>query len=106
MIPNLTQEQQQALDEHDGFVQDPAYVLMSMDVFRNTMGVASDDELQASLRAIHEAVADLAAGRTIPLAEARRSAATTRKSYFFLSTSASTRGGDMGRCRIRTPTAR
>jgi hypothetical protein len=72
MIPNLTQEQQQALDAHDGFVQGPAYVLMSMDVFRNTMGVTSEEELQASLRAIQEAMADLAAGRAIPLAEARR----------------------------------
>jgi hypothetical protein len=72
MIPDLTQEQQQALNEHDGFVQGPAYVLMSMDVFRNTMGAASDAELQASLKAIQEAMADLAAGRTIPLAEARR----------------------------------
>ena len=72
MIPNLTQEQQQALDEHDGFLQGPAYVLMSMDVFRNTMGVVSDEELQASLKAIHEAMADLEAARTIPLAEAKR----------------------------------
>jgi hypothetical protein len=36
------------------------------------MGVETDAELQASLRAIHEAMADLAAGRAIPLAEARR----------------------------------
>jgi hypothetical protein len=72
MIPDLTQEQQQAVDEHDGFVQGPAYVPMTMDVFRNTMGVETDAELQASLRAIHEAMADLAAGRAIPLAEARR----------------------------------
>jgi hypothetical protein len=72
MIPNLTQEQQQALDDHEGFLQGTSYVLMSMDVFRSTMGVTSDEELQASLRAIHEAMADLAAGRTIPLSEAQR----------------------------------
>ena len=71
MIP-LTHEQQQALDDHDGFFQGPAYVLMSMDVFRNTMGVTSDEELHASLQAIEEAMADLAAGRTVPLVEARR----------------------------------
>jgi hypothetical protein len=72
MIPELIQAQQQALAEHDGFVQAPSYVLMSMDVFRNTMGVTTDEELRASLRDIHEAMADLAAGRAIPLAEAKR----------------------------------
>lgn len=72
MIPDLTHEQQQALDEHGGFLQGSAYVLMSMDVFRSTMGVDSDQELAASLQAIREAMADLAAGRSIPLAEAQR----------------------------------
>ena len=72
MTPELTQAQQEALTEHDGFVQTPSYVLMSMDVFRNTMGVTSDEELQASLRDIHAAMADLAAGRAIPLTEAKQ----------------------------------
>jgi hypothetical protein len=72
MNPQLTDELRQALDASDGVVFGESYVLMSMDVFRNTMGVSSDEELQASLRAINEAMADLAAGRAIPLQEARR----------------------------------
>ena len=54
-------------------------MLMSMDVFRNTMGVTNDEEMHASLRAIQEAMADLAAGRTVPLAEAQRQLEGTKR---------------------------
>ncbi len=47
------------------------YVLMSKDVFRQTMGIADDKELAASLEAIKEAMTDLEAGRTISLEEAK-----------------------------------
>ena len=45
---------------------------MSIDVFRNTMGVESDEELAASLQAINDAMGDLNAGNTIPLADAKQ----------------------------------
>jgi aspartate aminotransferase-like enzyme len=70
--PELTEEQQQALDSNHGFVLGSSFVLMSKDVFRNTMGVSTDEELLASLQAINEAMADLAAGRSITLEEAKR----------------------------------
>jgi hypothetical protein len=37
-----------------------------MDFYRDMMGVGSDAELQDSLRAIDEGIADVAAGRTKP----------------------------------------
>ena len=64
--PNLTQEQEQALQEKHGFVKGSSYVLMSMDVFREMMGVGTDAELAASLKAIEEGIADVEAGRTVP----------------------------------------
>lgn len=72
MRPELTDEQRQALEESHGCVLGASYVLMSKDVFRQTMGVADDHELAASLAAIQEAMKDLQAGRTIPLDEAKR----------------------------------
>ncbi len=70
--PELTQEQRQALDHNHGFFRGSSYVLMSIDVFRHTMGVESDVELAASLQAIEEAMGDLNAGKTIPLADAKQ----------------------------------
>ncbi len=67
MNPELTKEQQQALEQNHGFVQGPSYVLMSIDMFRNTMGVESDDEMAASLKAIEEGLADVDAGHTKPM---------------------------------------
>lgn len=40
---------------------------MSIDVYRETMGVDSDEELAASLKAIEEGLAEVKAGRTVPL---------------------------------------
>lgn len=71
MRPELTDEQRRALEEGHGCILGTSYVLMSKDVFRQTMGIANDDELAASLEAILEAMSDLEAGRTIPLAEAK-----------------------------------
>lgn len=71
MRPELTDDQRRALEESQGCVLGQSYVLMSKDVFRQTMGLADDDELAASLAAIQEAMKDLQAGRSIPLAEAK-----------------------------------
>ena len=64
MNPELTTEQLKALEQNHGFVQGPSYVLMSIDTFRNTMGVKSDEEMAASLKAIEEGLADVDAGHT------------------------------------------
>lgn len=69
----LTEELRQAVEAHRGFLEvgagDSTYVVMSMSVFREMMGVGTDDEYQASLRAIEEGWADVQAGRTRPLDE-------------------------------------
>jgi hypothetical protein len=45
------------------------YVVMRMDVYRELMGVGSDEEFAASLAAIHEGLADVRAGRVRPARE-------------------------------------
>ncbi|QDV21471.1 hypothetical protein Pan153_61590 [Gimesia panareensis] len=68
--PQLTEEQREALEQHHGLLQvdeeGRKYVLMSMDVYRELMGVGTDEELQASLKALQVGLADIDAGRTRP----------------------------------------
>ena len=66
MTVRLSTELQQALDDNRGFVQGPSYVLLSIDLYRDMMGVGSDAELTASIEAIEEGLADIGAGRTRP----------------------------------------
>lgn len=61
---------QDAVNANHGMVQtDDGFVFMSMNVFREMMGVGSDDELQQSLAAIERGIADMEAGRTRPWRE-------------------------------------
>jgi hypothetical protein len=71
MKPELTNDQQQALQDSHGCVVGSNDVLMSKDVRCRTMAIADDQELTASLEAIKEAMTDLEAGRTIALEEAK-----------------------------------
>ena len=69
----LTEELRQAVESHRGFLEVDAgnstSVVMSMEVFREMMGVGTDDEYRASLRAIEEGWTDVQAGRSRPLDE-------------------------------------
>lgn len=71
MTTRLTNEQQQAVDQHHGFLEveggGTVYVLMSMQVFREMMGVGTEAEYQTSIEAIREGLADVDAGRTRPI---------------------------------------
>jgi PHD/YefM family antitoxin component YafN of YafNO toxin-antitoxin module len=71
MMTRLTDEQTQAVDEHDGFLEveggGAVYVLMSMQVYREMMGIGSEAEYRASIEAIREGLADVEAGRTRPI---------------------------------------
>ena len=71
MTPKLPDKLDQALDEHHGFLKTAArqgkVIVMSMPLFREMMGVGSDEQLAESLRTIEEGLADVAAGRTVPL---------------------------------------
>jgi hypothetical protein len=68
MATRLTDEQRNAVDEHHGFLEveggGTAYVVMSMQVYREMMGVGSDAEYRASLDAIREGLEDVEGGRT------------------------------------------
>ncbi len=66
MKPELTHDQKQALTQGRGFVCGPSYVLMTTDLYREMMGVGSDEEMSASLQAIQRGLADVDAGRTRP----------------------------------------
>jgi hypothetical protein len=73
MTMRLTEKQRQAVDEHHGFLEVEAggttYVVMSMQLFREMMGVGSDAEYHASLKAVAEGLADVEAGRSRPMDE-------------------------------------
>lgn len=76
MTPRLTEEQRQAVDAHQGFLEveggDGKYIVMSIQVFRDMMGVGTDEDYQASLQAIEEGLTDIEAGRMRPMAQVFR----------------------------------
>jgi predicted transcriptional regulator len=71
MTPKLSDELSRALDEHHGFLKAEGaagqVVVMSMQLFREMMGVGSEEQLAESLKAIEEGLADAEAGRTVPM---------------------------------------
>jgi hypothetical protein len=74
MNPRLTAEQRDAVDKHDGCVEvedaNGKCVLMSIEVFREVMGVSSDRDLQESVAALRRSYEQFANGQTRPLTEA------------------------------------
>ena len=62
----LTDEQQQALARNHRIVQGTSYVLRTMDINRQMMGIGTDDEQAESLQVINRGLADVEAGRTRP----------------------------------------
>jgi predicted transcriptional regulator len=73
MAPRLNDELDQALGQHHGFLEaegstGKVYVI-STQVYREMMGVGTDEELAESLQAIAEGLADIEAGRTRPFRE-------------------------------------
>ena len=73
MAPKLTNEQELAVQQSHGCLQvqgdGNSYIVMSMQLFREMMGVGSDDEYQASLQAVQEGIVDIEAGRTRPVGQ-------------------------------------
>lgn len=66
MMTRLTDEQRHAVDQHQGFLEveggGAEYVVMSMQVFREMMGVGSEADYRTSIEAIREGLADIEAG--------------------------------------------
>jgi len=71
MSPKITKELDQALHQHHGLVEaegvDGKVVVMTMQVYRELMGVGTDDELASSVQAIEAGFKDIDAGRTKPM---------------------------------------
>ena len=70
MAPKLNDDVEKAVHDKHGFTQaagrQGSYIVMSVDAFREMMGVGTGDELAASLKAIDEGLADVKAGKTRP----------------------------------------
>ena len=50
METHITNEQKQALEQNDGIVEADDVILMRVDLFRDMLGFASDDELREQLK--------------------------------------------------------
>ena len=48
--PALTDDQQRALDEQGGIVEGESFVILRTDVFRELLGLDTDDELRRQLQ--------------------------------------------------------
>lgn len=74
MTPKITEEQRQAIEKHDGCVEvedaNGKCVLMSADVFRELMGVASDRDFDESVAALRKGFEQFERGETRPLTSA------------------------------------
>ncbi len=73
MTPKLTEDQLRARSENQGFLKVEGDTgicfVMTMQVYRDMMGVGTDEDLAASLKAIEQGHADVEAGRTRPFRE-------------------------------------
>ena len=76
MTVKLPDELRNAVSSHPGVPLEivdeqsqATYVVMPMQVYREMMGVGTDAEYAASLAAIREGLADVDAGRTVPVDE-------------------------------------
>ena len=73
MSQNLTTEMEHAVEQHQGVLrvqgERSSYVVMTDSAYREILGVGSDVELQESLQAITEGLADVEAGRSRPFRE-------------------------------------
>jgi hypothetical protein len=74
MTPKLTEEQRRAVDTHEGCVEvedaQGKCVLMSIEVFRDVMGVGTDREFQESVAALRRGYDQLQKGQTRPVKDA------------------------------------
>jgi len=70
MTPNLTEEQQHALEQSHGLVEGPSFVIMSIGVYREMMGLATDDELNASVASLQKSMQEARDGKTRPFTDA------------------------------------
>lgn len=70
MVPKLSGDIEQAVIQHHGWMEvegkETKFIIMSMDAYCDMMGVESEEEMRATLKAIKKGLADIHAGRTRP----------------------------------------
>lgn len=70
MTTKLTPELEEVVESQQGCAMlsgdDQSYVLMRLDVYRQLLGVDTDEEFAASVEAIRRGWEDVQAGRTVP----------------------------------------
>ena len=71
MQPELIKEVQNALDQTDGVLQEAAFVVMSIDAYREMTGVATDAEFAASVADLRRSMDEARSGKTRPLTAVR-----------------------------------
>lgn len=68
MSHQITEELNTDLQRHHGLIEvdgvDGKVIVMSVQVYRELLGIGSDEEYASSLKAIEEGLADIKAGRT------------------------------------------
>jgi predicted transcriptional regulator len=73
MAPRLSNDLEQAVQHGHGMLrvqgEHEAYIVMTVQAYREMAGVGTDQEMAESLRAIEEGLADIDAGRTRPFRE-------------------------------------
>jgi len=74
MTPRLNDELDQALNQHHGFLEAEGpsgkVYIISTQVYREMMGVGTDEELAASVAALRRSMDEARQGKTRPLTEA------------------------------------
>ncbi|MAT14425.1 MAG: hypothetical protein CMJ46_04055 [Planctomyces sp.] len=70
MNPELLKQLEEALKESDGIVQESSLIVMSVDVYREMMGIGTDAELASSVTALKSGMSEARQGKTRPLTEA------------------------------------
>ncbi len=72
--PRITDEQELALSAGDGVIQAEGstgnVILMSLEVYRELMGLSSEEELTASVAALQKSMQEVKQGQTRPLTDA------------------------------------
>ena len=74
MTPKLTNDLAAAVDANDGVVETQAeqggeFVVLRMDLYREMLGVSTNDEFEASVRACQNGLDDIEKGHFRPVAD-------------------------------------
>ncbi len=70
MKPEVIKQLEDSLKQNDGLVQEASFVVMSIDVYRDMMGIGTDEQLAASVSALRQSLNEVEQGKTRLLSDA------------------------------------